>query len=131
MMSKIVSKAHTDWQDCLPYVVAAYNAAEHETTGYSPFYLMYGHDYRTPLDLTLNAEVEKETSTGFYYKDQLRQRYRQAFTTVNSRTITQAQRMKQQYDTRVKECSFAESNVSGIRCRERSKEEIKNGGNYV
>jgi transposase InsO family protein len=84
LMSKMVSEGQKDWQDCLPYVVAAYNAAQHETTGYSPFYLMYGHEYRTPLDLTLNAEVENETSTGLDYSDQLREWYRQAFTSVNT-----------------------------------------------
>jgi hypothetical protein len=52
--------------------------------------------------------VENETSTGLDYTDQLRERYRQAFTSVNSRMRTQAQRMKQRYDARVKECSFAE-----------------------
>jgi hypothetical protein len=108
LMSKMVSEGQRDWQDCLPHVVAAYNAAQHETTNFSPFYLMYGREYRTPLDLVLNVEMENETSTGLDYTDQLRERYRQAFASVNSRMKTQTQRMKQRYDARVKERSFTE-----------------------
>jgi hypothetical protein len=108
LMSKMVSEGQRDWQDCLPHVVAAYNAAQHETTNFSPFYLMYGREYRTSLDLVLNVEMENETSTGLDYTDQLRERYRQAFASVNSRMKTQTQRMKQRYDARVKERSFTE-----------------------
>jgi hypothetical protein len=71
-MGKMVSEGQRDWQDCLPRVAAAYNAAQHETTNFSPFCFMYGREYRTPLDLVLNVEMEHETSTGLAYTDQLR-----------------------------------------------------------
>jgi hypothetical protein len=55
LFSKIISENLRDWQDELPMVAAVYNAAKHEATGYSPYYLVYGREYRTPLDLTLST----------------------------------------------------------------------------
>lgn len=107
LMSKMVNEGQNDWQDCLPHVFAVYNAAEHETTGFSPFYLMYGRECRTPLDLTLNTDVEHENSTELDYTDQLPERYRQAFASVNARMKTQMQRIKKRYDVPVKECSYS------------------------
>jgi hypothetical protein len=53
LQSKVVDDSQRDWQEKLPLITAAYNAAQHETTGYSPYYIVYGREYRTPLDLTL------------------------------------------------------------------------------
>jgi hypothetical protein len=69
---------------------------------------MYGREYRTPLDLVLNVEMDNETSTMLDYTYQLRERYRQAFASVNSRMKTQTQLNKQRYNARVKEHSFTE-----------------------
>ena len=56
LLSKVVSENQRDWQDKLPMITAAYNAAQHETTSYSPYYLVYGREHRTPLDLTLSCQ---------------------------------------------------------------------------
>jgi transposase InsO family protein len=53
LLSKFISENQRDWAERLLMVVAAYNAACHETTEYSPYYLMFGREYKTPLDLTL------------------------------------------------------------------------------
>jgi hypothetical protein len=70
---------------------------------------MCGREYRTPLNLALNDEVENVRNNGLNYTNQLQEWYRQAFTSVNYLMRTQAQQMKQRYDIRVEECSFAES----------------------
>jgi transposase InsO family protein len=38
LLSKIISENQKDWQDKLPMGTAAYDAAKHEETGYSPYY---------------------------------------------------------------------------------------------
>ena len=42
MLSMYVSADHSDWDSALPYVRFAYNTSRQETTGRSPFFLMYG-----------------------------------------------------------------------------------------
>jgi hypothetical protein len=40
-----------DWDEHLPYISMAYRAAEHETTGITPNYMMLGREVTTPLDI--------------------------------------------------------------------------------
>jgi hypothetical protein len=54
----VINENQKDWAERLPMVVAAYNASQHETTEFSPYYLMFGREYRTPLDLTLGNTAD-------------------------------------------------------------------------
>lgn len=106
LMAKVVSDSQRDWQDRLPMIVAAYNAAHHSTTGHSPFYLVFGREYRIPLDLVL-AIGETETEEDRHeYADQLRERIQDAYRLVNERLKTTTERMKRRYDTKVKPIQF-------------------------
>lgn len=49
MLSAYVQENHRDWDKHLPYVMMAYRASEHETTGFSPNMLMLGRETSTPL----------------------------------------------------------------------------------
>lgn len=101
LLSKVVSDNQRDWQERLPMVVAAYNAARHDTTGYSPFFLMYGREYRTPLDLTLNvADATRQVEIDFV--EQLQDRLREAYTAVNRHLGTSTQRAKRRYDAKLR-----------------------------
>lgn len=82
-------------------VVAAYNAAKHETTGYSPYYLQYGREYRTPLDFTLDIPIEQRPRNDCDYVAAFEERLRSAYTSVNQHLHTITERMKQRYNSKV------------------------------
>jgi hypothetical protein len=42
ILRKYVNAHQTDWDLYLPYAIFAYNTAEHEATGFSPYFLLYG-----------------------------------------------------------------------------------------
>ena len=44
MLAKIVKENGKDWDLQLPYVLLAYRATPQESTGETPFYLLYGRD---------------------------------------------------------------------------------------
>ena len=58
MLRKFVGRGRSDWDDYLPYLLFAYREVPQETTGFSPFELLYGRRVRGPLD------VLKESWTG-------------------------------------------------------------------
>ena len=58
MLRKFVSRSQKDWDEYLPYLLFAYREVPQETTGFSPFDLLYGRHIRAPLD------VLKENWTG-------------------------------------------------------------------
>ena len=51
MLSAFVNEHQNDWDEHLPYISMAYRAAEHETTGNTPNYMMLGREVTTPLDI--------------------------------------------------------------------------------
>ena len=53
MLSMYVNSYHNDWDGLIDFVTFAYNTSRQETTGYSPFYLLYGREAVLPIDVAL------------------------------------------------------------------------------
>ena len=59
-----------DWKSYVSTLVHAYNATRHDSTGYTPFFLMFGRHPRLAIDayLRLNSDTEKIRSRDNYAK---------------------------------------------------------------
>jgi transposase InsO family protein len=120
LLSKEISDAkQKDWQDKLPMVVAAYNSCMHESIQFTPYFLMYGRDYVTPLDLTLDlpSNVPYETYTD--YVEKFRDRLRAAYTSVNTFMEAKTQRVKRAYDSKVHEIQLEPGSFAWYFCPRR------------
>ena len=51
MLKALSEPAKKDWKSHLPKLAFAYNSTENKTTGFSPFYLMFGRESKLPIDL--------------------------------------------------------------------------------
>ena len=51
MLRKASADIGKDWDKLLPYLLFAYREVPHESTGFSPFELLYGRSVRGPLDV--------------------------------------------------------------------------------
>ncbi|CAG2199696.1 unnamed protein product [Mytilus edulis] len=51
MLSSFVEQNQRDWDEYIPFVMMAYRASEHETTGQTPNSLMLDRELSTPLDI--------------------------------------------------------------------------------
>ena len=67
------------WPEYLCELVSAYNTTPHLTTGYSPFYLMFGRDPTLPIDMYYGFERDephtKEIAWVTAHQQQLREAY--------------------------------------------------------
>ena len=50
MISHFVRKDARNWDEYVPYAIMAYRAMPHCSTGYSPYYLVFGKEMRHPIE---------------------------------------------------------------------------------
>ena len=60
MLKKFTSKNQTDWDEYLPYLLFAYREVPQESTGLSPFELLFGRKVRGPLDVLRECWTNEE-----------------------------------------------------------------------
>jgi len=62
MLSMYVNRHHRNWDEYLPYVVFAYNTVAQDSTGQSPYYLLFGMQARmlTDVDRSVNTSTLSE-----------------------------------------------------------------------
>ena len=60
MLATSVKDNPFDWEKQLPKVCMAYNTSVQSSTGYTPFYLMFGRQARIPIDLMFNLDCQPE-----------------------------------------------------------------------
>ena len=66
MLSKTVLEREHDWDLFLPSLLFAYRTSAHETTGTTPFQLMFSRDPQLPEDLLYNISTPKYRSVNEY-----------------------------------------------------------------
>ena len=62
MLRKVIQKFDQQWDKALPYLMFAYREVPQESTGFSPFELLYGRKVRGPLDILKETWEAKATT---------------------------------------------------------------------
>ena len=62
MLGTLEDDQKTDWKSYVPPLVHAYNSTRHESTGFSPHYLMFGRHPRLAVDAFLGIKPGNESS---------------------------------------------------------------------
>ena len=105
IFAKTVSKNQRDWCEVAKYVTWAYNIAYHTASTESPYFLLFGRQPRTPLDIQLDTPQLKYDDIGDYTV-LLLDRMRDAYELVSEELQCVFGRAKRRYDTRVKAVQF-------------------------
>ena len=100
----------SSWEDCLPKVCLAYNTSVHPTTGYTPFFLMFGRQARLPIDVMYGLPVEEESSVS-QYAAKVQEELRNAFEVVQKRMPGKLKREKELYDRKIHGEPFQEKSL--------------------
>jgi len=110
ILAKTVSDHQKDWDTRLPFAMAAYRATQHDTTGYSPNFLVLGRETRAPPDLVFGSPDEEATDseqTYDRYVESVREKAVNAFYDVRVSLQKSANRNKKYYDLGLKQEKFA------------------------
>jgi len=69
MLATTVKDHGEEWENHLAKVCFAHNTSTHKSTGFTPFYLIYGRQARIPIDLVYNTPEPSNQSQGEFAKN--------------------------------------------------------------
>ena len=102
MMGTLNEKQKGDWKSFVPSLTHAYNAAVHESTGFSPFYLMFGRHPRLAIDAFLGIGSTEERKSHQDYVDRLKDRLQFVYDQAGQEAKRKGRKYKKYYDEEVK-----------------------------
>lgn len=97
MLGTLAEEKKSKWKMHLPQLIHAYNCIPHSSTGFSPYYLMYGRQPRLPVD-HLFDEVEEPQTTRTQYVKNLKDRLEVAYDIAAKAQCTVTAANKKRYD---------------------------------
>ena len=100
MLAKYVSDHQCDWDVHLPMVMMAYRSSVHSSTQYTPYYLLFGHEVRLPVDVMYGREPHQPEAASEYVRN-LRSTLDEAHERAREHLRTAQRRQKDYYDRRV------------------------------
>ncbi len=63
MLRQFVNHNQDDWDEFLPLCAMAYNSSVHSSTGYTPNFMMFGREFKLPIELILPCpDVDEESA---------------------------------------------------------------------
>ena len=100
MLATVVNDFGGEWEDHLPRVCFAYNTSQQESTGFTPFYLMFGRQARIPLDIMYQTPVTEARNVSQYMWT-LRKSLQDAYALARDNLQTASSRQKELYDGKI------------------------------
>ena len=99
MIAKMDPEKRAKWPSHLGPILIAYNATWSLTTGYLPYFLMFGHQPRLPVDLLFpTVRWDENTQTTDEYVTSLYDKLKLTLVSARDTAILEAQRQKRHFD---------------------------------
>ena len=100
MLSIFCKDNETTWDLQLPYVMMAYRTSVQESTGATPFSLMFGREAKLPVDIMYGQPPNTLALSASEYSLQLRRHLEHSYHLVRDHLNLQQKRQKNLYDKR-------------------------------
>ena len=100
-LAKCIDEDQTNWSVKLPYVLMAYRSSVHESTSFTPHYLVFGHEISLPLDLMYRPPPSTTPTDVHDWVSQKEDAFRQAYELVRRNATAQQRRCNNLYNKRV------------------------------
>ena len=110
MLKRVLAEESHSWDLMVPYVLFTYREGPQESTGFSPFELIYSRDGRGPLDVLKESwsSDEKEMDDILTYVMKTRERMELASRLARENLRTTQQKHKEWYDRKAREMELKE-----------------------
>ena len=100
MLAKYVSDHQRDWDEHLPLMMMAYRSSVHASTQYTPFYLLFGHEVRLPVDVMFGRQPNHKPEVSDYVRN-LRDTLEEVHEHAREHLRAAQKRQKDHYDQRI------------------------------
>ena len=101
MLKSYINDHQSDWDEQLPFLTMAYRSVEHETTGFSPNYLMLGREVSTPLDIMFEMPTSVESIPENQWAWALKEKLEEAYSFVRNNVPGAMLRQKSLHDLKL------------------------------
>lgn len=91
------------WDQRIPLLTMAYRGTPHESTGFSPNFMVYGRELFLPVDVMIGQPGNSEVKDELEYVRGLRERLEDAYDLAREQLQKSAVRQKRYYDVRANE----------------------------
>eukprot|EP00731_Ephydatia_muelleri_P033667 Em0035g4a len=98
MLATAVGDNPADWENYIHKLCFAYNTSVHSSTGYSPFFLMFGRQAAIPVNLMYPLRREEEDKELPDFVQELKKRLQDAYASVRVHCQSEHLRQKAIYD---------------------------------
>ena len=101
MLRALPESTKSRWPQYLNQLVHAYNCMQHCSTGYSPFYLMYGREPKLPIDLLLTIRENKTDGANYKkYVEEYKHGMEEAFTIARANSSKRKEADRKRWNAR-------------------------------
>jgi hypothetical protein len=114
MISMYITDDQTNWDEQLPFICFAYNTARQESTGFSPFFLLYGREPNLPVDILLGSHpnpVWPLDAVSQPYANKLMDDLKKARAIVRARIEVAQLKQAERYDSVHKDAIFHKNDL--------------------
>ena len=111
MLAKTMDKNQRNWSELLPYVMLAYRTSVHESTGYTPYFLLFGHEATIPKDLHFPPPSDPAWTNCHEYVAETRLRFHTAFEQARQYLKGQQKRQHALYNAKVHGPTYTEGQL--------------------
>ena len=101
MLAKVVNEHQTDWSHQLPYVLMAYRASVHESTGYTPHFMVFGTETALPLDLMYPPPQQERPKSIPEFVSERQHKFRKAYEVARRHSNAQQLRRNRLYNQKI------------------------------
>ena len=105
MLRTLENYQKPDWKQHLARLVHAYNTTVHASTGFSPYYLMFGRQPRLPIDAILPNKPEGNR-TADEYADDMKKKLQEAYALAATNCDISKQKQKKYHDRKIYGCQL-------------------------